>query len=219
MTINRDRFTAAMTDASASVFRTSGDQRVAISICQLAAGQRATIDAIACRSGSPEHDVEQRLAAWPAVRDDNGAVVGFRGLAAEAVTGHQITFAGADTAWAWCAYDTLFIPDLLGTSARVTSRCPVTGTAVGLTVSPDGVDGLEPAEASISLLAADAPIDDDVRQTLCQYIDFFASLAAAEQWVLGNPVTFWLPVADAFDVARWANAAVFPVLAADTERR
>ncbi len=131
------------------------------------------------------------------------------GLAAEAVTGHQITFAGADTAWAWCAYDTLFIPDLLGTYARVTSRCPVTGTAVGLTVSPDGVDGLEPAEASISLLAADAPIDDDVRQTLCQYIDFFASLAAAEQWVLGNPVTFWLPVADAFDVARWTNAAVF----------
>jgi len=101
----------------------------------------------------------------------------------------------------------------------VTSRCPVTGTAVGLTVSPDGVDGFEAAEASISLLAADAPIDDDVRQTLCQYIDFFASLAAAEQWVLGNPVTFWLPVADAFDVARWTNAAMFPVLAADTERR
>lgn len=117
---------------------------------------------------------------------------------------------GIGTAWTWCSYDTLFIAHLLGVTARVTSPCPITGDQVRLTVSPDGVSDVDPADAVVSLLNPDEPFDDNVRQTFCHYVLFFASPDAAERWIEDNPGTFRLPVTDAFDVARRQNAAVFP---------
>jgi alkylmercury lyase len=119
---------------------------------------------------------------------------------------------GLGTAWTWCSYDTLFIAHLLGVTARVTSPCPVTGDQVRLVVSPDGASDVDPADAVVSLLEPDAPFDEQVRQTFCHYVLFFASPDAAETWIEDHPGTFWLPVADAFDVARRQNAAVFGAL-------
>lgn len=179
----------------------------------LATGRPATLDAIAAEAGWAVGDVEASLDTTPAVfRSDDGAVVGFWGLAAEPVTGHRMDIDGIGTAWTWCSYDTLFIAHLLGVTARVTSPCPVTGDQVRLTVSPDGVSDVDPADAVVSLLEPDAPFDENVRQTFCHYVLFFASPDAAETWIEDNPGTFWLPVADAFDVARRQNAAVFPAL-------
>lgn len=119
---------------------------------------------------------------------------------------------GTGTAWTWCSYDTLFIAHLLGVTARVSSPCPITDEVVRLAVSADGVADIEPAAAVMSLLTPDAPFDDNVRQSFCHYVLYFASPDAAEEWVGDNPGTFWLPVADAFEVARRTNAAVFPAL-------
>ena len=41
----------------------------------------------------------------------------------------------------WCAWDTLFLPALLGETAEVRSTCPVTGSVVELVVAPDAVKG------------------------------------------------------------------------------
>ena len=41
--------------------------------------------------------------------------------------------------YAWCAWDTLFLPARLGQAARVTSACPVTGELITLTVTPEGL--------------------------------------------------------------------------------
>ncbi|MGH2477933.1 MAG: organomercurial lyase [Candidatus Limnocylindrales bacterium] len=49
-------------------------------------------------------------------------------------------------------------------------------------------------------------------RTFCHYVLYFATADAAAQWVAEHPGTFWLPVADAFEVARRTNAAVFPDL-------
>jgi alkylmercury lyase len=153
--------------------------------------------------------------AWPAVfRNVNGAVVGFWGLAAEEVSSHRMEVEGFGTSWTWCSYDTLFIPELLGATARVSSPCPTTGEQVRLTVSPGGIADLEPASAVSSLLTPDGRFDDRVMQTLCHYVHFFASPEAAERWTRDNEGTFWLPVADAFEVSRRANARVFPAVVA-----
>lgn len=193
---------------------TAEEQRLAQIVYRLlATGQPARPDAIAAAAGWNVDDVEQRLVVWPAVfRNDGGAVVGFWGLACEPVTDHRMDIDGTGTAWTWCSYDTLFIAHLLGVTARVSSLCPVTGDGVRLTVSSSGVADLEPAGAVVSLLTPDAPFDDNVRQSFCHYVLYFASPDAAEKWVGDNPGTFWLPVADAFEVARRTNAAVFPAL-------
>lgn len=114
----------------------------------LATGNAATTDAIAAEARWAPDDVDALLDTWWAVvHNADGAVVGFGGLAAEPVTDHRMDFEGIGTAWTWCSYDTLFVAHLLGATARVSSRCPVTGTEVRLTVTPDGVRGVEPADA------------------------------------------------------------------------
>ncbi len=193
---------------------TADEQRLAGAVYRLlATGQPAPPHAIATEAGWPVGDVEERLDGWPAVfRNADGAVVRFWGLAAEPVARHRMDIDGVGTSWAWCAYDTLFITHLLDITTRVTSPCPTTGDEVRLTVSPDGATDVEPADAVVSLLMPDKPFDDDVMQTLCHYIHFFASPDAAGRWIDDTPGTFWVPVADAFEVARRMNAAVYPAL-------
>lgn len=190
------------------------EQRLAQAIYRLLAeGRPAPLAAIAERGGWSVADVEDRLGVWPAVfRNSDGAVAGFWGLASDAVTDHRVDFEGIGTAWTWCSYDTLFITPLIGATARVTSRCASTGTTVQLTVSADGVRDLTPDTAVVSMLLPDRPVDDNVRQTLCHYVLFFASPEAADRWTGKHPATFSLPVADAFEVARRQNAVVFDAI-------
>lgn len=200
---------------------TDEEQRLAQAVYRLVGrGRPAALGDIAREAGWPVDDVEQRLDTWPAgFRNEDGAVVGFWGLAAEPVTHHRIDLDGIGTAWTWCAGDALFIPGVLGTSARVESVCSTTGAPVRLTVNPDGVSDVEPASTAVSLLLPDRPIGDDVREKLCHYVLFFASPDAAQGWVNANPGTFWLPVADAFEVMDRFNHAVFPALMGASSER
>jgi alkylmercury lyase len=91
----------------------------------------------------------------------------------------------------------LFIMPVLGSPvAEVTSTSP-TGGPIRLRIGPDGVSGVEPASAVVSILLPDGPFDDDVRQSFCHLVHFFGSPAAADAWTAQHPGTFWLPVADA----------------------
>jgi hypothetical protein len=74
---------------------------------------------------------------------------------------------------------------------------PTTGGPIRLRIGPDGVSGVEPASAVVSILLPDGPFDDDVRQSFCHLVHFFGSPAAADAWTAQHPGTFWLPVADA----------------------
>src|SRR5260370_18938230 len=56
------------------------------------------------------------------------------------------------TLFAWCAFDTLTYPVELHLSAQITSRCPVTGSSIQLTVTPEQVLDLDPGEAQVSLV-------------------------------------------------------------------
>ncbi|MGH9137984.1 MAG: organomercurial lyase [Acidimicrobiales bacterium] len=210
MTPTIEQTSAAFIDASAFLRRPE-EQRLARTIYRLlATGHPAPPTEIAARADRRVGDVEQLLDTWPAVfRDPDGAVVGFWGLASDKVSNHRFEVDGAGTAWAWCAYDTLFITRVLGATAEVSSLCPATGTTVRLTVTPDGVTDVEPSMAMVSLLRPGKPFDDDVIQNLCHFIHFFASPDAAEAWTAEHPGTFSLAVDDAFEVARQMTDAVF----------
>jgi alkylmercury lyase len=69
--------------------------------------------------------------------DDQGRVLGFGGLTA-APMHHRFEVEGR-TLWTWCAWDSLFIPEILGRSARVASADPDTGEMVRLVVTPDRI--------------------------------------------------------------------------------
>jgi alkylmercury lyase len=154
-----------------------------------------------------EEQVSEELARWPGVyRDEAGRVIGYAGLTVVEMGAHRLHVDGRDLS-TWCAYDTLFLPELLGATVRVTSRCPVTDRRISLTVGPESVGELEPPDAVVSLLVPDRPFGDDVIRSFCHFVHFFASPEAAERWTAEHEGTFAIPVADAFKVGRMLNQA------------
>jgi alkylmercury lyase len=63
----------------------------------------------------------------------------------------------------WCAWDTLFMAQVLGMTASVISECPVSHKTVSLTVGPDKVENYNPKEMVVSIVTLD-PDTQDKRQ-------------------------------------------------------
>lgn len=190
---------------------TPGHQRVALAIYELlATGRPAHPDGIAERAGVSVAEVEAYLRACPATfRDTQGAVTGFFGLASHPGYSHRFDVEGVGTAWTWCTYDPLFITQVLDVTAVVTSRCPITGTEVRLTVTPEGVRDIEPSTAVMSMLSPDRASVENIITSLCQYILLFATPDAAHSWTRENPGTFVVSADDGFEIARRMTDSVF----------
>jgi alkylmercury lyase len=186
------------------------EQAVAVALLRLLAkGAPVSDRALAAAVGAEEPTIRDELALWPGVfRDEDGRVVGFMGLSVAEFGDHRIELGGR-TLTAWCAWDTLFLPELLGDEARIRSRCPVTGERISLTVGPDGPSGVRPAGTVLSFLAPERPFDADVMRSFCHFVHFFASEQAAGKWTARYPGTFTLSLEQGFRLGRRTNRATF----------
>jgi len=183
----------------------SDEQRLSLQIYRsLASGRPVTVEALARQTHLPSAKVDAILGSWPGVfRNDEAAIVGYWGLAIPRMS-HEFEVEGV-TLYTWCAWDSLFIPELLGKQARFASRCPATGREIRLTIGPEGVRSVSPPEIALSFLAPTAPFDDDVVTTFCHHIHFFASRAAAEAWVKERPGHIVLSLQEGLELARRTN--------------
>lgn len=112
--------------------------------------------------------------------------------------------------YTWCAWDALFIPQLIGKTAQVQSRCAETGRPIRLRVTPEAVLDPSPAEAVLSFITPEAAkVQEDVVRHFCRYVHFFASPEAGRQWVSRHPDTFLLSVPEAFALGRLKNRIRF----------
>lgn len=144
-------------------------------------------------------EVRSILQAHPELEyDAHGNIVG-SGLTLRP-TVHQFQVE-QHTLFTWCAYDALTYPVELDLSAQITSRCPVTGRNISLTVTPEHV--LDPPEAQISLVV-DVAVEccSNVREDVCTYGHFFHSREAATQWQEGCPHPLHLSVEEAYQVGK-----------------
>ena len=181
----------------------------------LAKGAPVSDQALAVAIGAPERETRDALESWPLVfRDEDRRVVGFMGLSVAKFGEHRIELGGR-TLTAWCAWDTLFLPELLGETARIRSRCPVTGEQISLTVGPEGPIDVRPPWTVLSFLAPERPFDDDVLRSFCHFVHFFASEEAAREWTAGHPGTFTLSLEQGFRLGRKTNQATFGVALSD----
>jgi alkylmercury lyase len=137
-------------------------------------------------------------------RDPEGRLVGFGGLAVREMP-HRFEVRGR-TLYTWCAWDSLFIPVILGVEARVESPAPGGGGRVRLSVAPEGVTHLEPRGAVMSFLLPSAQtFQADALKAIasfCHYIFFFPDRPAAATWTGAHPETTVISVADAFELGR-----------------
>lgn len=185
------------------------DQDLALAIYrQLAVGEPVALGVLAEQLPREEGEIASTLHEWPGVFfADDGRVVGFWGLALSEMP-HRFRVAGR-TLHTWCAWDALFIPELIGQRAEVESHSPVSGEPVHLTVSPEGVEEVVPEATAVSMLAPTEVFDANVIMSFCHFVHFFTSAEDAAPWLSEHPGTFLLSVNEAFELGRMTNRARF----------
>lgn len=191
------------------------EQRVGIVLLrELARGEPVTIGQLAEALGTPVERAEaltRDSALSPFVHaDEEGRIQGFYGLSV-APTPHQLTVSGRKS-WAWCAADTLEHPELLGETVEIESRDPETGQLIRLTVSPAGVEAVEPTGVAVSWRRPetwDVTSAAQIMASACHFIFFFASRESGKRWIVKHPETFLLSLDEAFAFVRRSNAHMF----------
>jgi alkylmercury lyase len=191
------------------------EQRLLLTLYRLlAAGQPVDSSALAESARLPIDAVRAALERLPGLyTDDRQRVIGFWGLSIEPMPHRLIV--NSQTLYAWCAWDTLFLPELLGATAETESRCPTTGRQIALTVDGTQVTSQDPPETLLSFVHREHPFDTDTIRTFCHYVHFFANPDAAAKWIAQRAGTFTLSLADGSEIARLTNRARFPVILAD----
>jgi alkylmercury lyase len=195
----------ALADSLAGTFPCCDDAPLALGLLdQLAAGEPVDVARLAQAVDRDEPDIAAVLDRWPNVqRDDQGRIVAFAGLSLTS-TRHGFDVAGRRL-YAWCAWDTLFLPALIGEEARVKSTCPVTGTEVRLTVGPAGVHDAQPARLLVSFPAPTSNVTSDITASFCGHVHFLAGRHAAKEWLADNQGGLALSLNDAVELGRLAT--------------
>lgn len=174
----------------------------------LVQGRPVAPELLASRLHRELDEVRAILGAHPELEyDAQGNLVG-SGLTLVPTT-HRFQV-GQRTLFAWCAFDTLTYPVELHLSAQVTSRCPVTGSSIRFTVTPEQVLDLDPGEAQVSLVVdVAAEYCYNVREDVCNYGHFFASRQAATRWQAAHQEVVILSVEEAYQVGKLVEGARF----------
>jgi alkylmercury lyase len=201
-----EKISAAMPQLDAT------EQHVALTLLRtLALGEPVIFSELATAAGVPEDQTAAALDRFSGgvFRDGQQRIIGFFGLSVADMGHHRIHLDGRALS-AWCAWDTLFLPELLAeNNVKVTSRSPSRDTEIALTVTATGPADTTPPEAVVSLLLPDGEFGLDVIQRFCHFVHFFASPQDSERWVAEHPGTFLLSVDDAYRLGQLTNRARF----------
>jgi alkylmercury lyase len=151
------------------------------------------------------------LDGWPGVFSDaEQRIVGYWGLSIPAAYSSPDTLrTNGRTLSAWCAWDTLFLPQLVGHTAEIESASPGKVGIVRLIITPQQVERVEPVGAQMSVLVPDAQeMQRNVLTSFCHFVHFFPSRQSAEGWTAKHTGTF-LSIHEAHVLARLKNQAQY----------
>ena len=177
-------------------------ERVADIFCvlvrELATGQPVAREQLAEILGWTRDEVVAALRQIQSMEfDSQGRIVGY-GLTLRR-TDHQMELAGRRL-YTWCALDALMIPVMLGSVAKVQSLCAATGTAIRMTVCPEGVRDVDPDSAMVSLISPAA--NGEVRSAFCCRVQFFASSNIGMHWLGASSGVVMVGVREGFELGR-----------------
>lgn len=166
----------------------------------LAEGHPISPERLATASHRPVEEIRTFLQCSDVEVNSEGNIVGL-GLSLQP-TPHQFRL-GEKILYTWCALDTLLFPVVLNRTAQVISPCPATGKEIRLTVTPTGIEHLEPSSAVVSIRLPGAETDlCHVRGSICMQGHFFAERAAASTWPGLHPQAILISVEEAAELGR-----------------
>ena len=186
------------------------EQKVSLQIHRLLArGHRLDRQCVADSLRMPLERIDKILnRLWGIHYDRQKRIIAYWGLSIRK-TPHRFEV-GGQTMYTWCAWDTLFLPEILRTGARIDSLCATTDSPIRLTISPERVEHIQPKHAVISFLTPDAArVKEDVVGHFCSSVHFFESEQAGLVWIGQHAGTFLLTIDEAYILGRKINASLY----------
>jgi alkylmercury lyase len=131
--------------------------------------------------------------------DAQGNLIG--GVLSLVPTTNRIAFDG-DELYAWCAYDAIYAPGVVGKTANIVSEDPLTREPIKVTISPSGVQNVQPAGAVVSVVNANTDFRAGPTSPRCSLQLFFSSRDSATRWLGDRTDVIILSVEEVFEIAR-----------------
>lgn len=180
------------------------DMRVTfLTIQALAKGQPISAEQLAELWQMPREQVrtilKQGAEKGSAELDGDGNLIG--AVLTTVPTHHRIQVNGYNM-YAWCSYDAIYVPGILGQSVEIKSTDPITGERISLSVAPEGVVELHPSGAVASVVTGEAASSAGPNSPRCSQMLFFASRESAEIWIDDHPGVAILTVEEVYQLAR-----------------
>jgi len=141
---------------------------------------RATIASESTRHGLAVDDIVATLAREDLVHLDPSGQVEVAYPFSGRPTRHRVRFNGHEV-FAMCAIDALGIAPMLDAPIEVSSRDPLDGHAITVSLAPDGTASWEPEQA---VVVTGCTRESAAFSSCCQVLNFFASPANAERYLL-----------------------------------
>jgi alkylmercury lyase len=168
-------------------------------------GEPVSLDTLTRALACERWHVAQVLEQYPEVEyDPRGNLVG-AGLTLRP-TPHQLVLEERSL-YTWCAPDALYMPVVLGQSAQILSACPVTGTRIEVTLTPEHLEALRPASTVVTIARDGRMVKrlketGCIRQDCCENQFFFASGEVVAPWISEHTDFLVVPVEEAFEGMR-----------------
>jgi len=142
---------------------------------------------------------EQASALGTLQLDDSGNMVG--SAISLVPTDHRFKIKG-NTLYAWCAYDAIYAPGVIGINAVVESFDPLSNESIRLEVSPEGVMESEPEGITVTVVGMEADARGGAESPRCNQMHFFVSEENARKWSVDYPDVSIMTVDQVFDLAK-----------------
>ncbi len=106
--------------------------------------------------------------------------------------------------YVWCAADAITFPLLHKSSAVIASPDPISGEMVRLIGAPEGARDVEPSTAVVSWVQKPSGPQDveNVRTSFCTFVNFFASVETASQYVSERPGLVIASIDDVYKIGK-----------------
>ena len=109
----------------------------------------------------------------------------------------------------WCAWDTLFLTQIIGEEVSVESESPQSGKTIRVRFNKNGVEGSIPETSVVTIVNIDPEVQDvssmeAIWGYFCHQVYFFPSRDEADEWASGKTNIEVLTVDEAFELGRLA---------------
>lgn len=131
--------------------------------------------------------------------DANGDLVG--GVLSLNPTPHEVLI-GNEHLYAWCAWDAIYAPGVVGKPAHIISKDPVTGETIKVSMTTTGIETVQPESAVVSVVGTEVDMRGGPESSRCTQMLFFESRESAKQWVQNHKGVFILTLEEAFELAK-----------------